>query len=135
MIGHIGVQRCIDGTCRPVCDEDTDCGRHERCDEARRLCVPDPRPVFQCLANRDCDEGECVDGRCLLPCAGDAGCGRTASCIESFCVPRYVCLTNEDCDEEDSCVNGRCDSKMTGPVFPLRKGSCWVQEKKDPCQV
>ena len=103
--------KCIDGTCRPGCAADTDCDLHERCNAARAICEPDPRPIYQCLASQDCADGnECVDGRCLLPCDGGTECGSRSACLEGYCAPQYRCLDAADCAGSESCVNGYCEA-------------------------
>lgn len=106
----VGGARCINATCRPVCAADAECGRHERCNTARGLCEPDPRPIYECLSNDDCPTAkDCVDGRCLAQCVADDECGESATCEQGYCALAFSCLDSTACGEGEVCVNGRCD--------------------------
>lgn len=103
--------RCIDGTCRPACAVADDCQRHERCDEARGLCEPDPRPLFECLSNGDCAaDRDCVDGRCLAACPAEAACPAGEACEGGWCLPQFSCFDATGCNAGQVCVNGTCES-------------------------
>jgi hypothetical protein len=59
-------QSCLDGACHDPCDVDTDCGDpQDRC--LFNLCVPDRRPIAECVLNLECASGfVCLDGRCIV---------------------------------------------------------------------
>jgi hypothetical protein len=101
--------RCIDGTCRPACAAAADCARHERCDTARGLCEPDPRPIFECLSNGDCaGDRDCVDGRCLAVCGTDGGCPAGQACEGGWCLPQATCFDAGGCEAGEVCIDGAC---------------------------
>ncbi len=95
--------RCRFGACRPVCEEDLDCGARQICSDG--ICVPPP----ECNADVDCARGfTCNAGLCR--CTGDDACALNQSCTQGRCQTRPRCTTTEDCPPPQRCevTQGLC---------------------------
>lgn len=95
--------RCRFGACRPVCEEELDCGARQICNDGR--CVPPP----ECSADVDCARGfTCNAGLCR--CTGDDACALNQSCTRGRCQSRPRCTTTADCPPPQRCevTQGLC---------------------------
>ncbi len=95
--------RCRFGACRPVCEEDLDCGDRQLCQGGR--CAPRP----ECAATSDCAANfTCTDGTCR--CNGDGACALNQACHEGRCQTRPRCASTQDCPPPQRCevTGGLC---------------------------
>lgn len=122
-------------TCPDVtCQVDGDCGPGEKCDTAKKTCVPDlpPRSTELCLPcskHSDCGKGLCLgpqgNGRCSQPCGTGDFCPDGFTCQVSYpglpkqCVSkdgtcRLPCELDDHCPKDFACTNKYCSRKGGG---------------------
>ncbi len=105
---------CLNGTCHPACQTDTQCGPHDRCQAG--VCQPDRRPQPGCRANVDCGGARiCVNAACRTACASNAdccNCGTASVCQGGLCVTpgeaAPQCRVTTECGPLQSCVDAIC---------------------------
>lgn len=101
----IAEPRCDRGSCRPMCELDTDCDADELCHPTRAICV-------RCVGDVDCpsDKPLCDTdrGRCE-ECTRASHCGVAQPfCIDGDCeecIQNLDCAVGELCDDDLECVN------------------------------
>ncbi len=90
---------CIDGLCRPRCQDDDSCPAGLACVEG--ICEDAPA---ECEVDTDCADGPCRAGACSAPCTDDSGCGDDELCDAGACVWDFGC--EPFCDADDDCASG-----------------------------
>lgn len=112
--------KCRDGECRrgregETCEVWNECMPSFSCREG--ICIK-----WECIEDRDCDEGEkCVHHICgdlAGPCESDEDCGDGY-----YCGPDNICVS-EECDDHYDCETGKCCDEFN-KCIPCGEFTCF----------
>jgi len=131
-------QVCMGGACIGAgvqCTPDKPCPWPKKCkidpqNTCNNICISDTA----CQTSEDCGPCQvCMDGACTE--AGVVMCDENSDCMKGFvckkdpvnpcdnqCVPYINCLDDEDCDQCEACMQGKCTA--TGPMECMSNLDC-----------
>ncbi|XP_071552987.1 uncharacterized protein [Panulirus ornatus] len=95
---------CLDGQCRMVCRDNTECAQGERC----------------------------INNMCMVPCVSSSQCPANQACNSGVCL--LGCRGNSDCPIEKGCVNNKCDDPCSKDNVCGPNAQCQVQGHLAKCK-
>ncbi|KAJ8890120.1 hypothetical protein PR048_009627 [Dryococelus australis] len=116
--------KCLAGTCLPVCSSEAGCLGNERCDVGAGVC----RPL--CHRDQDCRSGEMCEGLvCRIGCRSDTGCPVGKACVNSQCTDM---LRDDPCNTNSVRITLFLDL-CSSPTACGTNAACTMQGHQKAC--
>lgn len=126
---------CEEGTCRIVCQKDSDCKDDQECINQRCVIKTKSDEPTRLLDESCDDKNKCITGLtcvvnvCKKVCSDNGQCPENQECTNQICVDRVPPPppdreVGESCDDENKCAGGLVCENGTCRIFCQKKEDC-----------